>query len=73
MMMQLDGEMPQGQKDEAPSQSKEYPTVDNSTRTMVVSMLPEGAVKYCQEQCLLHKWRWNQWTACKHLGNLSKS
>ena len=36
-------------KDEAPGQSEEYPTVDNPTRTMVVGMLPEGAVKYCQE------------------------
>jgi len=49
MMMQLDGEMPYGQKDEALGQSKEYPIVDNPTRTMVVGMLPEGAVKCCQE------------------------
>jgi len=49
MMMQLNWEMPQGQKDEAPGQSEEYPTVDNPTRTMVVDMLLESAVKYCQE------------------------
>jgi len=49
MIMQLNGEMPQGQKDEAPGQSEEYLTVDNPTRTMVVGMLPESAVKYYQE------------------------
>jgi len=48
-MMQLDGEMPWRQKDEAPSQSEEYPTVDNPTRTMVNGMLLESAVKYFQE------------------------
>ena len=47
--MQLDGEMPRRQKDEAPGQSEQYPTVDNPTRTMVVGMLLEGGVKYCQE------------------------
>jgi len=36
-------------KDEAPSQSEQYPTVDNPTRIMVDGMLPEGAVKYFQE------------------------
>ena len=36
-------------KDEAPRQSEEYLTVDNPTRTMVVGMLPEGAVKCYQE------------------------
>ena len=48
-MVQLDGEMPWRQKDEAPGQSEEYPTVDNPTRTMVDGMLPEGAVKYFLE------------------------
>jgi len=65
MMMQLDGEMPRRQKDEAPGQSEQYPTVDNPTRTMADGMLLKGAVKYFQEEC--------QWTACKTLSNLSKS
>ena len=52
-------------KDEAPSQSEQYPTVDNPTRTMADGMLLKGAVKYFQEEC--------QWTACKTLSNLSKS
>ena len=46
MMMQLNGEMPQGQKDEAPGQSEEYLTVDNPTRTMVDGMLTKGPMKY---------------------------
>ena len=47
--MQLDGEMLGRQKDEAPGQSEEYPTVDNPTRTMVNGMLSESVVKYFQE------------------------
>ena len=49
MMMQLDGEIPRRQKDEALGQSEECPTVDNPTRTMVDGKLPENAVKYFQE------------------------
>jgi len=48
MMMQLDGEMPYGQKDEALGQIKRYPTLHNPIRTMVVGILLEGTVKYCQ-------------------------
>ena len=36
--------MPWRQKDEAPGQSEEYPTVNNLTRIMVDGMLSEGAV-----------------------------
>jgi len=38
-----------GQKDEPPGQSEEYSTVDNLIGAMVVSVLPEGAVKYFEE------------------------
>jgi len=50
MMMQLDVVMPRRQKDEAPSQSETYLTVDvnNPTKTMVNGMLSESAVKYFQ-------------------------
>ena len=41
--------MPRRQKDKAPGQSEECPTVDNPTRTMVDDMLPEGARKYFLE------------------------